>query len=740
MPPEPAQHKPNVVILGGGVGAITAAFYLSFEGWRSAFSSITVYQQGWRLGGKGASGRNMAMHERIEEHGLHVWFGFYENAFRTMRLCYGELNRPPGAALATVGEAFTKASTFVVEERRPEGWKEWIAEFPEDEQVPGDLYDPTPLPSPGEYLTRAIALGAAYLASAVRDTEEELEIDSEASPPPPDVRTEVQLTVGEASRRECLRNELRALWRSVTRNAARSVQLAIANAIDLVDALTPDIGSADPEDQASIHGFIERAVTLAGRHLRDRAFDTDAGRRAWYLGDMFLAIARGMLRYDILTSSEAFDTIDDFDFSDWLIMNGADEETARSSLITTVVYDLAFAYQGGDPHKPMFSAAAALRGLFRLFFTYKGAIAWKMEAGMGDVVFAPLYEVLHRRGVKFEFFRRVRTLHPSPEGDRIVSIEIDHQADVRPELGEYQPLVLATKGHLPCWPSRPLFDQLVGGDDLERDQVNFESFWEVRTTGSTTLAVENDIVVLGIPVGALPFHCHELIRQKEPWQRMVAELETIYTQSFQLWLGASIDDLVGQEWPAGATTGGFVEPFDTCADMSHLVRRENISPKPKAIAYFTNAMRTPAADPSEVAADPTIPTRFTVEARANAIRFLREDVGALWPKAVLRYPSDFCWDLLVGGPEGVTGVDLFDTQFCKANVDPSDRYVLSLPGTARFRLDPGNSGYDNLVLAGDWTKCGLNSGCVEAATISGMLASYAIWGFPAKEDIVGSED
>ena len=55
---------------------------------------------GWRLGGKGASGRNAAHGSRIEEHGLHIWFGFYDNAFLTMRQCYEELARaPPTAAL-----------------------------------------------------------------------------------------------------------------------------------------------------------------------------------------------------------------------------------------------------------------------------------------------------------------------------------------------------------------------------------------------------------------------------------------------------------------------------------------------------------------------------------------------------------------------------------------------------------------------------------------------------------------
>ena len=48
----------------------------------------TVAQVGWRLGGKGASGRNPDRGQRIEEHGLHIWLGFYANAFRLLRACY----------------------------------------------------------------------------------------------------------------------------------------------------------------------------------------------------------------------------------------------------------------------------------------------------------------------------------------------------------------------------------------------------------------------------------------------------------------------------------------------------------------------------------------------------------------------------------------------------------------------------------------------------------------------------
>ena len=85
----------RIAILGGGMAALSTALELTSEpDWQTRYD-ITVYQMGWRLGGKGASSRNPAAHGRIEEHGLHVWFGCYDNAFRLLRGCYEELRRPP---------------------------------------------------------------------------------------------------------------------------------------------------------------------------------------------------------------------------------------------------------------------------------------------------------------------------------------------------------------------------------------------------------------------------------------------------------------------------------------------------------------------------------------------------------------------------------------------------------------------------------------------------------------------
>ncbi|MFN3592824.1 MAG: FAD-dependent oxidoreductase, partial [Thermaurantiacus sp.] len=72
-----------------------------------------------------------------------------------------------------------------------------------------------------------------------------------------------------------------------------------------------------------------------------------------------------------------------------------------------------------------------------------------------------------------------------------------------------------------------------------------------------------------------------------------------------------------------------------------------------------------------------------------------------------------------------------------ANVNPTDRYSLSLPGTLRHRISPLDCTYDNFTIAGDWTDCGFNEGCVEAAVMSGLLAAHAISGSPRLEEITG---
>jgi hypothetical protein len=143
--------------------------------------------------------------------------------------------------------------------------------------------------------------------------------------------------------------------------------------------------------------------------------------------------------------------------------------------------------------------------------------------------------------------------------------------------------------------------------------------------------------------------------------------------------------------------------------------------------------------------DGELSERFVSEQQAlvreSAVRFLERHVGALWPAAV--NTRGFRWELLASDDDDTPagkrrrGKRRFDTQYWSANVNPSDRYVLSLPGSLEYRLSPLDICFDNLTIAGDWTATGLDTGCIESAVMSGRLASHALSHYPPLEDIVG---
>ena len=315
----------------------------------------------------------------------------------------------------------------------------------------------------------------------------------------------------------------------------------------------------------------------------------------------------------------------------------------------------------------------------------------------------------------------------------IGAIDMARQVElVNPDV-EYEPLE-DVEG-LPCWPAEPRWAQVRDADRVRG--TNLESFWAPSPDAAAltlTAGRDFDRVIFGISLGAVPYLCRELIDASDRWRAMVEHVGTVPTQAFQVWLTATTQDL-GWPWPL-SNMSSFVEPFDTYADMSHLLDRERGPPESGRGASPTSAMRCtgPRARPPR----PIPPIAATAEdaVKANAIEFLRRWARHLWPASVDPATGEFRWELLAGGG-AARDAARFDSQFWRANVDPSDHYVLSLPGTGRHRIKPGETGFDNLVIAGDWTDCGLNAGCVEAAVMSGRLAAHALTGAPRLEDIVG---
>jgi hypothetical protein len=142
------------------------------------------------------------------------------------------------------------------------------------------------------------------------------------------------------------------------------------------------------------------------------------------------------------------------------------------------------------------------------------------------------------------------------------------------------------------------------------------------------------------------------------------------------------------------------------------------------------------------------PDRPGYEDRARALvsahsdRFITRDLPALWPESLDR-GGEFRWEDLIdwrelnGAGRGATAAELLESQHISANVNPSDRYSLCLPGTPALRISPLDPTYDNFTVCGDWTSCGLNLGCVESAVMSGRLAAHAISRSPRLEAIIG---
>ncbi len=681
----------RVAIIGGGCAAMTAAFELTRPEHRGRFA-VTVYQEGWRLGGKGASGRGPA--GRIEEHGLHVWMGWYENAFRIMRDAHTELTGDPDAWRA----AFRPAPLVSVVDRSPDGrWVPWMRAFPAAPGMPGDA-----AAAPERWTVRSYVLRTIALLQTLFDG-----VRVRVGEPPP----------GAARPLAAGRNPFGGLDQLVAYGELATLGGIVQGIAFLETAL------ASRPESAAVVRFMDALAANARRLLAARLDADPELRRVWYVVDLALATLRGYVTSNLLTDPRGFDAIDDLDCREWLRRNGASEEALGSGYLRGL-YDLGFAYEDGDRTKPRVSAAQALRGFVRAFFTYRGAFFWKMEGGMGDVVFAPLYEVLRRRGVRFRFFHRLTDVRLGRGTPHVAALRFDVQA--RPARGEYAPLV--DVHGMRCWPSAPQWPQLEDGAALAREGRDFESHWDRRRVGTIALRVgrDFDFVVLGVGLGAIPHVCCDLLARDERWRAMVRHVKTVATQAFQVWLDA---DLRGLGWPHGSVTlSGFDASFDTWADMHHLLRHEAWPRRPRGLAYFCSVL--PDA--------PGAPNAQRERARENALRFLAEDVGHLWPKA-RRASGGFAWELLAAPPGGTRahGPARFASQYWRANVNPTERYTLSLPGTARHRISPLDPTYDNLTVCGDWTDCGFNSGCVEAAVMSGRLAAHALSRSPSLADIVG---
>jgi uncharacterized protein with NAD-binding domain and iron-sulfur cluster len=367
---------------------------------------------------------------------------------------------------------------------------------------------------------------------------------------------------------------------------------------------------------------------------------------------------------------------------------------------------------------------------------------YKMQAAMGDVLFAPLYQLLAARGVRFEFFHRVEEV--VPKDGAIDQIRMTVQAQLKGNT--YRPLV-DVKG-LPCWPSVPDYSQIDPAQAalMQEYGIDLESYWSpwpavFREAFATPLPERTlvrgrdfDQVVFGIASGSLPLVAPGLLAASPALRAASERLRTTATQAYQVWMNRDLTQLGWPDQPNGQLPilTAFSEPYDTWAAMDQVLRYEDwpAALTPRSVSYFCGVFPAAALPPQS---DTGFPARAAAQAKASAIAQLGERIGGLWPAA----RAGFQWHWLVDPQQG-EGVARFDRQYWRANVEPSERYVLSVPGSSAARPTSAGSGLSNLYLAGDWLRTGLDAGAVEAAVMGGMQASRALTGYP--ERIEGDSD
>jgi uncharacterized protein with NAD-binding domain and iron-sulfur cluster len=712
--------KIKVAVLGGGVGAMSAALALSEIDPKGEKYEITLHHLGWRLGGKCASGRNPRYGQRIEEHGLHIWAGAYDNAFTIMRTVFKALNRPLGHPLATIGDAFKRQDQFFLTMNDNGEWSPWSFWFKPDDDpsvFPGadGLWANDPLIPPiATLINRVLAWIESLLPEHGLDPLTDLHAVTMGMIS--DLPQQAQVLIVSSSSATLAANPLLAAASS----AAQSLE-------------TGDQGAPDLEWEHVAELLRCALFVLVPAYLLTRGQPGGSPeRKIFELSLIGVLMVVGIIDNDCIVSG--FHTIDQFDFREFLLnaspalLKDAVQEFLSDTVMVRAFYDYAFAYQGGDRTRPRLSACSAVQSLLRLGLTYKGAFFFKATAGFGDTVFTPIYQLLKSRGATFCFFHSVTDLVPSADGAMIETILIDQQCALAPGVTEYEPLA-PVKG-IDCWPSSPRWGQILDGAKFEAEGVNFEEFYSPQPPPFAKLRLQRgrdfDQVILGIPVGALGAICKGLADQKQGWADMVLKLETARTQSLQLWVDRATDDLGGPfvappEPPETLCpiVTGYEPPLDTYSDMSQLNPAEDWPPPaPLSVAYFCGVMGDDAA--------PNDTKLATEKVRQDALAWTTSRLEVLWTDA--DEGADFQWNLL-HAQEPATGETRFDQQFWRANISPSERYVLSLPNTLEYRLESGKSGYGNLFLAGDWTKTpDVNVGAVEVAAMSGLAAASALSG------------
>jgi uncharacterized protein with NAD-binding domain and iron-sulfur cluster len=715
------RHK--IAIVGGGPAGLSAAFHLTQEtGWEQKYD-ITVYQLGWRIGGKGATGRDSANHQRIEEHGIHGFCNFYFNTFAMMREVYANLHPADRALLPTqsIDRAFAGSSRTYAIAARPGGWIDVLDFLP---ATPGDPWDASWQPDLSwKAVLRGILIQLAWRGRSdeANPTPDFEDIAPAALVPP---------VVAEGT---ALHGAIWQVWTELP-----SVPDGV-DAANLDARLRSWIGDLDAQ-RASFEALVAAArAGLAGPRMPacTRAL------RALSVLDLYWTLLRGLVSERLLLPGADLDAIDGHDYRDWLQQHGLSQLVLASPILSSVA-NILFAYPHGDTTaRPQLSAASWAGWMLRSVVG-RGAYFYFMSAGTGDSVMLPLYLLLARRGVRFEFFHKLVGAKSSVGAKPVVrELRFKHQARTKRRRG-YQPLVKIVRPKdgqaFLAWPNRPDYAQLESASALRK--VDLEAWEPQPGERDVTLRLGRDFhqVVWAVPPSVTRLIADSAMKKR--WG-FTERLGSTATQAAQVWLTESTKDL-GWDPLDGVppqtarpteryASSSSPQPLNAFVVFDDLIEYE-AWPKdqaPRGLIYLCAQLQeldVPASEQTRKR------DRSRVEAATNGslrlfANFLRRaSIGA-------RDPQSLNFDLLhvVGADAALLkGEARLRRQYFRVNTRPTEAYVQANPGTGSARLDAWASGFTNVALAGDWTYTGMNIGAFESAVTGGKLAAFALRGDAAR--------
>jgi len=726
-----AARRTKVVVVGGGPSGLSAAYHLtSAANPRAAELDVAVYQMGWRLGGKGATGRDPE-NDRILEHGIHGFAGFYWNSTEMLKGAYEVLN--PGA-VPNLSELPGRLPRCIEE-----------ALIPSDAIVLTNYYTgrqcqrtlvlaPGDGPHPWE---RAPDMGAQDVVKAIAQYAMAL----------------VQALIESGEKKGWFARLL--LW------GPERIERK------LVGELAAVLGHAKAgRHEHLLKGFDALLGWLVNHALRP-SDKWDTARLAFNVIDYYRTIIKGLIAEGLLDiekvsggpgvsfTVKGIDSVDHLNYTDWLHQHGLHPMTMASSFTHSTAY-VCFSLPGGDSSQvPTMSAASFLLWELRTAFSRRNHFYW-FRLGTGETIIKPVYQALQANGVRFEFFHKLIDVELATDGSTVESLTFQRQARVKGDAA-YQPLRPAKRAEVgEVWPDEPLWDQLENADEilahlrhdphLGMPTLGLESAWCAWQPDDQVVlrrGVDFDIAVVAMPPAAIE-HFARSLADHPRIRPAVDKLESVQTMQLHLWFNKSVEQM-GLHVPQspGAvnryTTVSLPDPLNALVDFTDTMAYEGWTEadRPQTLVQLCGPLQNLGLRDSDYL-NPDYPEQIWRRAAVVAGQWMRTAGVALPQARGDRTMNQLSFDFQSLWHDGDEhkGEQRLWSQYIRANIDPSELYVLSPKGSASARPQPWDV-LDNLAVAGDWVYTGINIGSFEGATMGGKLASYAVSGYPTMEQIPG---